>query len=86
MEGLNEDHVAILQKQIEAVQVELAALADDSDLKELLSIIHFPGYTTPAEFLFHRAVLDSMLSQVQGLAALKRALLEGGRAIAGASQ
>ncbi len=86
MERLNEDHIDLLQKQIETVKVELAALADDSDLKELLRIIRFPGYTTPAEFLLHRAVLDSILSQAQGIATLKRALLEGGRAIVDASQ
>ena len=33
-------------------------------MQELLKIIRFPGYTTPAEFIFNVAILDSMQTQV----------------------
>lgn len=69
-----------LEAQIRRLHRSLASLADD-DLEELILIIKRPGWTTPAEFLFAVAMVESMQGQVKGLAAQKRALLAGSRAV-----
>jgi hypothetical protein len=61
----------------------LKALAEEKDFTELMSIIHKPGWTTPAEALFVNGLLDSMNAQAKHLAELKRALLAGARAVTG---
>ena len=58
------DHVKILDKKITALSDALAHLGKGTDLKELLRIIRFPGYTTPAELAFTIAMLDGIQRQV----------------------
>jgi len=50
-------------------------------LQELLRIIRFPGYTTPAEFAFTVAMVDSMAAQVNVLAKQEQDLLAAGRQV-----
>jgi hypothetical protein len=59
----------------------LKKLADDKDFIELLSIIHKPGWTTPAEALFVNGLLDAMNAHAQHLTELKQTLLAGARAV-----
>jgi hypothetical protein len=40
-----------------------------------------PGWTTPAEFIFVSAILDSMASNVAALAKLKGDLIKGSKAV-----
>jgi hypothetical protein len=54
-----------------------AALADTGSLMGLLQIIHRPGWTTPAEFVFVNGILDSMLVHAQTLTTLQHTLLAG---------
>ena len=75
------DHVAVLDKQITALSDALAHLGRGTDLKELLRIIRFPGWTTPAEFLFATAILDGMQAQVAGLATQSAALLAAAKQV-----
>jgi hypothetical protein len=56
----HDDHVKILDKKITDLSDALAHLGKGADLKELIRIIRFPGYTTPAEFAFSIAIIDSM--------------------------
>ena len=53
----------------------LATLGRGTTLAELLKLIHFPGYTTPAEFAITMAVLDSMSTQVEALTKMQNELL-----------
>jgi hypothetical protein len=66
--------IAKLDKKITALSDALAHLGKGTDLKELLRIIRFPGWTTPAEMGFTVAILDSMQGQVNQLAKLSGAL------------
>jgi hypothetical protein len=59
----------------------LKGVADNKDFDELRSIIHKPGWTTPAEALFVGGILESMLAQAKHMAGLKQALLAGARAV-----
>ena len=63
-----------IDKKITALSNALAKLGKGTDLKELIRIIRFPGWTTPAEFAFTVAILDSMQTQVNQLADLSSAL------------
>jgi hypothetical protein len=75
-----------LDKKITALSDALARLGKGTDLRDLIRIIRFPGWTTPAELAFTVAILDSMQSQVDQLtkmsgalaAAAKRVSTEGG--------
>ena len=42
--------VAHLERRIDELRQNLATLAEDQDLAELIRQIRKPGYTTPAEF------------------------------------
>lgn len=53
-----------LEEKITTLSDALAHLGQGMSLKELLKIIRFPGYTTPAELAFSIAMLDSM--QIHG--------------------
>ena len=55
------NHIRDLEKKISALSDALAHLGKGTTLQELLRIIRFPGYTTPAEFTFNVAILDTML-------------------------
>ncbi len=75
------DHIAVLDKQITALSDALANLGKGTDLKELLRIIRFPGWTTPAELLFTTAALESMQAQVALLTRQSAALLAAGKQV-----
>ena len=70
-----------LEGDIRALHEAVRVLAVDEEYLELLKIIHFPGYTTPAEFQLVKAVIKSMRVQVVELTALKQTLLSASREI-----
>jgi hypothetical protein len=70
-----------LDKKITALSDALAHLGKGTDLKELLRIIRFPGWTTPAELAFTVAILDSMQSQVNQLTKLSGALAKAAKQV-----
>jgi hypothetical protein len=57
-------HVGVLDEKITALSKALADLGRGTSLQDLLRIIRFPGYTTPAEFASTVAMVDSMAAQV----------------------
>jgi hypothetical protein len=75
---LDLDH---LGKKITDLSDALAKLGTDGDFQRLLKIIHFPGWTTPAEFAFASAIIDHMTVQVRGFADLKGQLMKASEAV-----
>ncbi|MDQ1592824.1 MAG: hypothetical protein QOG71_3451 [Pyrinomonadaceae bacterium] len=71
-----------LGKKITALSKALANLNSEDDFKELIRIIRFPGWTTPAEFILVSALVDSMTAQAATLARMKTDLLKGSRKVA----
>ena len=49
--------------------------------RELFKIIHFPGWTTPAEFLLVSSLVENMIAQTRTLAQQQQTLLAGARAV-----
>ena len=74
-------HVRVVSEKITALSDALAKLGRGTSLRELLKIIRFPGYTTPAEFALTIAILDGMASQVSALAKMEMDLLAGSKQI-----
>lgn len=70
-----------LDKKITALSNALAKLGKGTDLKDLIRIIRFPGWTTPAEFAFTVAILDSMQTQVNQLAELSNSLAKAAKQV-----
>jgi hypothetical protein len=70
-----------LDKKITALSNALAKLGKGTDLKDLIRIIRFPGWTTPAEFAFTVAILDSMQTQVKQLADLSNSLAKAAKQV-----
>jgi len=64
-----------LEGEIQALKTSHAALASGDSLNELLTIIHRPGWTTPAELAFVRTGLESIRAQTAQLSALTNGLL-----------
>ncbi|MER3482943.1 MAG: hypothetical protein C4332_07095 [Meiothermus sp.] len=59
-----------LEKNIKALDKSLKSLAGDDGLIELLKIIHFPGWTTPAEFMLVSGLVEGLQQQVSTKARL----------------
>ncbi len=71
-----------LEKRISALSDILAKLGRGKDLRDLIRILRFPGWTTPAEFAFALGIVESMISRAAVLAQLQSALIRGSKAVA----
>jgi hypothetical protein len=79
-EKLMEKHnIPQLESRIKELEEVCKSVGDNSDLVELLRLLHRPGWTTPAEFTFASSIVDSMLGQARNLVALRKNLLAGSR-------
>jgi hypothetical protein len=76
------DHVEVLDKKITELSYALAHLGKGTELSELIRIIKGGGWTTPAEFAFTEAIIDSMQVQVKALSNLNMKLLAAGKLVA----
>lgn len=74
-------HVRVLDEKITALSQALADLGRGTSLRDVIKIIHFPGYTTPAEFTFTVAIVDAMAAHVGALAKLEKDLLVGSKKV-----
>jgi hypothetical protein len=70
-----------LETRIATLQAQLASVAEATDLQELYTIIHRPGWTTPAELRPVSGILDAMAEHARTLNGLKQVLMEGSRAV-----
>lgn len=74
-------HIHQLEEKITALSDALAHLGRGTSLTELLRIIRFPGWTTPAEVAFLGAALEQMLQQVVALEQYQAAVLDASRKV-----
>lgn len=70
-----------LEGEIQALKTSHASLASGDSLNELLTIIHRPGWTTPAELAFVRTGLESVRAQTAQLNALTNGLLAAAKLV-----
>jgi hypothetical protein len=69
--------LAQLESKIKELRAELTRLADGSGFEEFITVIHKPGFTSVAEHVLLRGVVDSMHEQAKTLLGLKQVLLTG---------
>ena len=67
--------LAHLEKKIGELRASLTNMADDKGFAELLTIIHKPGFTSVAEHLLLRGLVESMVEQAKTLSSLRQILL-----------
>jgi hypothetical protein len=70
-----------LEERIDLLSKSMAKAADGKDVRELITIIHRPGWTTPAEFTLVLGIVDSMIGHADAMLGLKEALIKGSRAV-----
>ena len=70
-----------LEKKVDALSNALAKLSSAEDFRELILILRRPGWTTPAEFIFATAIVDSMTAHVKTMTQLKTSFLKGSREV-----
>jgi hypothetical protein len=75
------DHVESLDKKITALSDALAKLGRGTTMADLLKIIRFPGYTTPAEFAFMAGMLNAVQTHVSAIESLQKDLLSASKAV-----
>jgi hypothetical protein len=78
-------HVEQLDQRVRDLSTAFDDLGTSDDFKELLRIIHFPGWTTLPDVFFMNVLIDSAERAVDDARRIRQALLEGARAIGEAS-
>jgi hypothetical protein len=74
-------HVEALGKKITDVSNALAMLGKGTDLKELVHIIHGPGWTTPAELAFAATILEEIQAHASAIGRLNSQLIAGSKLV-----
>jgi hypothetical protein len=74
-------HVRMIDEKVTALSDALAHLGRGTSMQELLKIIRFPGYTTPAELAFTLAILESMIAHAAALTTLQTNLLAASKQV-----
>lgn len=72
-----------LEKKVTSISNALSKLNSAEDFRKLILEWRRPGWTTPAEFIFVSAILDSMAANAAALAKLKGDLMKGSKAVTG---
>lgn len=73
--------IKALEKKVTDLSNALAHLGTTDDLKELIRIIHGPGWTTPAEFLLVTSALESISAQTRIVTTQRQQLLAAAREV-----
>ena len=80
--GYQDEHnLAHLESRIKELGEQLGTLGDTSDLEELIFLLHQPGWTTPAEYLLVRGIVDAMQEHAKALTTLRQSLITGSRLV-----
>lgn len=80
------DHMARLHEQIEHLRSEFDATVAEAPYKELLVIIHKPGWTTPQEAALTRVMVNNMSAHIRALRQANRELLAAAREVGEAAE
>jgi hypothetical protein len=75
------EHIKRFERKIVAVQQAVDRLPGEEYFATLLSHIHSPGWTTPAESVFFETILDTMLAHAHHLGILHQQLMTGAAAV-----
>ena len=79
---MEKHELSLIEAHIQSIKTSHSALGDSTEMDDLFKVIHFPGFTTPAELAFLRASLDSIIAQTKQLAALRQGVLTAAKLVA----
>jgi hypothetical protein len=77
----HKQEITRLERKVTDLYASFRRLADDRELKELIDILHRPGWTTPAELRFATAIADGMSAHVNAIAAMKGEFIKASAAV-----
>jgi hypothetical protein len=80
---MEKHNISQREGKIRDLEAVCETVGDNSDLVELLKILHRPGWTTPAEFIYANSIVDSLTAQARNVLALRNTLLAGSREVQG---
>jgi hypothetical protein len=78
---MEKHELSLIEAHIQSIKTSHSALGDSTEMDDLFKVIHFPGFTTPAELAFLRASLDSIIAQTKQLAALRQGVLAAAKLV-----
>lgn len=75
------DHIRQLDAKITALSAALADLGKGTGLKEMLTIIKHPGFTTVAEVALIMTILEAMAAQTATMAKTEASLVAAAKQV-----
>ncbi len=60
---MEKHNIPQLEAKIKELRAVCESVGDDSDVVELLKILHRPGWTTPAEFIYANSIVESLTTR-----------------------
>ncbi len=72
-----ERHILEIDQHLHILRDEFDGMKSDDDFELMFSLIHRPGFTTPRELMFVKALIDASRQAVEHTSKLRRALIEG---------
>ena len=76
-----EHDIASLEKTLNGALDVLREINDENELPAVLEIIHQPGWTTPAEFVFTLVMAESLARELENARRMMQGLLAGARRV-----
>ena len=74
---MDKNQASHIETQLRELHASFQQLSGGDSVENIISVIHKPGWTTPAEVAFFTGIVDSMLAHTKALATLKQALFSG---------
>ncbi|MEU9048329.1 MULTISPECIES: hypothetical protein [unclassified Kitasatospora] len=78
---MDKDQLAHLEQRINHLATVTKSVTTDG-FDELLTIIHRPGWTTPAEIALVTGAVDVLIRQTEIVAEARKGLMDGARSVA----
>ena len=73
--------IIALEGRLNQLNAKLASLASQTQVADLIPIIHRPGWTTVAEMAFAAGIVEAMLKHADAFAELHGALIKGSQLV-----
>ena len=78
---MQKHELASLEAQIKELRAVIEGSSQTGDCEELIQIIHHPGWTTLAEYMFARGYLTQITNMYRNAAELRHTLVNAAREV-----
>jgi len=73
----HKQEISGIERKISNLYTILRKLNDEKEMEELIAIIHRPGWTTPADFIFANTLVDGLTAHANAIASMKAGFVKG---------